>query len=80
MATKSPPKPVQSLAEYVMAKKRADCPICKLPDEIRAQRRGAVTKKIRRAEQIEWLAAEHGVKVTVAMFDSHHSGRHEVAP
>lgn len=72
-------KPKRSLVDFMRAKKRRDCPVCRLPDVLRAQLADARGKKVRRTDQLEWLAAEHGIKLTAAQFDTHHSGRHEVA-
>jgi hypothetical protein len=71
-------KASRSLVDYTMDKKRAACPICSLPTDIRAQLLEARNRKIRIPEQIEWLAAEHGIKLARAHFDTHTSARHEV--
>lgn len=76
-APKAPTKPKRSLTDFVMAKKRANCPVCALPAAVRQQIAEARNKRIRRAEQLEWLRAEYGVKLSVADFEAHHSGRHE---
>ena len=67
----------RSLTQYVRDKKRAVCPVCRLAPTIRSEMDGARTKKIRRAEILEWLAAEYGIKLTPAALDAHYSGRHE---
>jgi hypothetical protein len=67
----------RSLIDYTMEKKRKACAVCSLPTDIRDQLREARTRKIRLPEQIEWLAEEHGIKLTRAHFDAHYSGRHE---
>lgn len=76
--TKRAKKAGRSLIDYTMAKKRAACVICSLPNEIKSQLREARNRKIRLPEQIEWLAEEQGIKLTRAQFDAHYSGRHEV--
>lgn len=71
-------KASRSLVDFTMDKKRKACAICQLPAKIKTELLEARTKKIRLAEQIEWLASEHGIKLARAQFDSHYSGRHEV--
>lgn len=71
-------KPKRSLVDFVRAKKKRDCPICRLPAEIRQQLQDAREKKIRRSEQLEWLAVEYGIKLTAAQFDTHNSARHDL--
>lgn len=72
--------PPMSLAEFVNARKRADCSVCKLPDDVKTQLREAGNKKkIRRPEMLEWLRAVVGVNVTDADLNAHYSGRHEAA-
>lgn len=73
----SPETPKRSLADFMQAKRREGCAVCELPPDIREQLRGASKRHIRRADIIEWLATEHGLKLTRASFDSHQSGRHE---
>lgn len=74
---KVPAKPSRSLTEFMQAKRRDGCPVCALPPSVREQLKDASKRKITRADQIEWLAAECGVKLTRALFDSHANGRHE---
>ena len=74
---KKPAAKARSLVDFVMAKKRAACPVCALPEAIRADLVAARTRKIRRVEQIEWLAEEHGIKVKASDFDTHVSARHD---
>jgi len=66
-----------SAVEYQMAKKRAACGVCKLSDDLKEQLAEARTRKMRVPEQLEWLSVEHGIKLTRADFDRHHSARHE---
>ena len=75
-----PTIPPLSLADFVAAKKRADCPVCALPEDIRLQLREAGSKKkIRRPEMIEWLREAHKVPISDAELTAHYSGRHEAA-
>lgn len=77
MTAKATHKQPRSLVEFVRAKKRAGCKVCALPEAIRVELTGARTKKIPRAEQIEWLATDHHITVTSAEFDAHYSGKHD---
>lgn len=77
--SKPSPKAHRSLVQFVRDKKRAGCPVCMLPEAVRAEIEAARSRKIGRAEQIEWLKSEHRVTITRAQFDAHHSGRHEQA-
>jgi hypothetical protein len=70
-------KAKRSLAEFMLAKRRAGCVVCALPVPVREQLANASKHKIKRAEQIEWLEAEFGLKLTRAQFDAHSNGRHE---
>lgn len=67
-----------SLADFVMAKKRSTCAICRLPEAIRRELIDARKKRYSRAEQIEWLAAAFKIKITISDFQVHQSGQHEV--
>ena len=66
-----------SLVDFVRAKKRAGCPICELPADIRGEMVEARRKKITRAEVMEWLEKAVGVTVTPTQMDLHYSGRHD---
>ena len=70
-------RPALTLTEFVRAKKRAACPVCGLTEDVRSQLIEARTKKIKRAEQLEWLAVQHQIKLTGAELDCHYSGKHE---
>lgn len=81
MATKkAPPKTTpagRSLVDYVLGKKRAECKVCALPGELREQLVVARSRKIRRAEVIEWLRDDHRIILTPRDLDVHYSARHE---
>lgn len=74
---KQRPKKPQTLAEFVMAKKRAGCKVCQLPIDVVAQVKSARDKRIPRPVVLEWLAREHGIKLSPADLDTHINGRHE---
>lgn len=79
ITAKKPRPAARSLADFLLEKRREGCPICALPDDVKAQLRLASKRSIKRAEQIEWLESEVGVTLTVDQFNAHHSGRHEQA-
>jgi hypothetical protein len=66
-----------TLLDFMREKKRAGCAICALPDAVRAQLLSARDKKIRRADQIEWLRSVIGAEITHRDLDSHYAGRHD---
>lgn len=79
-ATAKKPRPAaRSLADFLLEKKRASCPVCALAPEIRVQVDAARRRGVRRAEWLEWLRDECGVVLQPGDFDQHINGRHEVA-
>lgn len=66
-----------SLMEFVKERRRAECGICALSDEVRAQIAGASDKKIKRPVVIDWLQKEHDVKVTEDDLARHVNARHD---
>lgn len=75
-AKKAKKEPV-SLVQFMLAKRRAGCPVCVLPADLLAQMVDGRKKKFRRIETIEWLEVAYGIKLKTADFDAHYSGRHE---
>lgn len=69
-------KEARSLVEFVKAKKRADCPVCALPDAIREQIVGASDKKIKRPEIVAWLNEECGYSIQAGDLEKHVNARH----
>jgi hypothetical protein len=77
-STKKPTK--VSLVDFVKLQKKADCPVCKLPVEVRGQLgRVATEKKIPRSTQIEWIKLRCGVKITDEQLTMHNNGRHDAS-
>ena len=72
-------KETLSLADFMRAKRRAECPVCQLPEEVTEQLAEAGRKKISRRDQIEWLNNELGIDISSADLDKHYSGRHNAA-
>lgn len=69
-----------TLVDFVKAKRRENCRVCKLSVEVRGQiGRTAGEKKISRDQQIEWVALVTGVKLTMEEFNAHINGRHDAA-
>ena len=78
--TKTGGQKVPSIVAHVMAVRRAErqakCPVCRLPDEVRAQLRIAREKGYSRLEQLSYLKIV-APKVTELDFNGHASGAHE---
>lgn len=69
-----------TLVDFVKAKRRENCRVCKLSVEVRGQiGRPASAKNISRDQQIEWVALVTGVKLTLEEFNQHVNGRHDAA-
>lgn len=69
--------PGLSLVEYVRERRRAECPVCRLPDAIRQQMAGASDKKIKRTVVLSWLKDEHKIDVTDSDLTTHYSAKHD---
>jgi len=70
--------PKRSLDEFLRDKKKAECPVCHLPPEIRAQLQHASEhNSAKLVEQCEWLRAECGVDILPSQLTAHRSGGHE---
>ncbi len=67
----------RSLVQFVRDDRKARCPVCKLPTEIRAQLREAKDKRISVATQLHWLKEEYKIVLTVEQINAHRGGRHE---
>lgn len=67
----------RTLAQFAKDKRKKDCPVCQLSDDVRDQIREASQLRIRRPDVVEWLAEDHGASVTVADLETHTNGRHE---
>ena len=68
-----------SLTEFVRAKRRADCRVCKLSDEVREQLVTASDRGIKQATVLEWLRDSVGVPITRDELSTHRNGRHDEA-
>lgn len=66
-----------SLVEYVRKQRRAECAVCSLPEPIRAEIRGATSKKIPRTTVLDWLHEVHKIELTSEAMTSHYSGHHD---
>lgn len=67
----------RSLVQYVRDTRKANCPVCKLPADVREQLREAKDKRISVATQLDWLKNEFGITLSVEQINSHRGGRHE---
>jgi hypothetical protein len=75
--TSPAPSAGRSLVDFVRAKRREGCKVCRLPPEVLVQLRDASAKKIPRSQQLEWLATDYGIVIDPSELDSHRIGRHE---
>lgn len=64
------------LADFMRAKKRAACKVCRLPADVLDQLLAARTAKIRRPDMLEWLRTEVGADITDVELTAHYSARH----
>lgn len=71
------PKTQRSLVQFAKDKRRENCSVCKLSDEVRRQMREASDKKIPRRVVKEWLETEHSKKLTDTEMTTHSSGHHD---
>ena len=69
-------KDALSLVDYLKKKRRADCVVCQLPEEVLEQLQDAKKKKITRLEQLAWLNEELGYEVTYDHMETHYKGQH----
>ena len=76
---KQSPAPVPcSLDEYAAEERRATCPVCALPAEIRAVLATAGDRGHKVAFQIKWLKVKCRIpNIGVAELSAHRNGRHE---
>lgn len=66
-----------TVAEFLLDKRRAVCPVCQLKEPVKSLVMDARKKGERQADIIEYLHACHRITVTPRDFSSHVSGRHE---
>lgn len=80
MTTKAKTTP-RTLADFArdkrVSERMANCPVCKLPKEVREELARCRTLKIPGAWILEWLEGEHGVTVTPAELSAHRTGYHD---
>jgi hypothetical protein len=69
--------PVTSLVAFMKDKRRAECPVCKLSEEIRTQLASASEKGIKRKDVLEWLRNAVGVAITNQELTTHRNGGHD---
>ena len=70
--------PKRTLDQYLLDKRKAECPVCKLHPDIRAILKRASEKgSAKVAEQLEWLRVDCGASITASELTSHRGGGHE---
>jgi len=69
-------KPI-TIAEFLLNKKRAVCPVCQLKEPVKALVQDAKKKGERTADILEYLQVCHRITITPREFASHVSGRHD---
>jgi hypothetical protein len=67
----------RTLEDFVRAKRRSNCVVCKLSPEVLAQIKTARDKRIARDIVVEWLEKDHRVKISPDELTSHVNARHE---
>jgi len=75
-ATPRPAKTI-TIAEFLLNKKRAVCPVCQLKEPVKSLVQDAKKKGERTADILEYLQVCHRVTITPREFASHISGRHD---
>lgn len=73
-AKEAKPRP---LAVFYRDQRRANCAVCRLPIEVRADLKTAREKKIPRTVVLEWLNTEHKAKITGEQIQAHTNGHHD---
>lgn len=74
-------KGAPSLTDFVrdrrLEQKRANCPVCQLPDDVQEQIHRASERKIRRTEVLAWLNATLGHPIKDVDLTAHYNARHQ---
>lgn len=70
-------KEALTLVDFLKKKRRADCVVCQLPQEVLDQLQVAKKKKITRVEQLAWLNEELGYEVEYDHMEVHYKGQHD---
>lgn len=67
-----------SLLDFVAERRRKDCPVCKLPDDVRVQMSTARAKKISRDDVMAWLSQAIGAnEISDQHVTRHNNGHHD---
>ncbi len=66
-----------SLVEFMRQKRREACPVCALPEDVRAQLATASDKGITQKHVLEWLRSAIGASITKDELTGHRNGRHD---
>lgn len=62
-----------------MEARRAECPVCQLPAEVREQIASASDRGIKQPTVVEWLREMIGVEIARDALQTHRNGRHDEA-
>lgn len=66
-----------TMKAFALDEKRAVCPVCALPADVRAELRNPVNSEIKTDQRLRYIAAACGATITRAELDAHRNGRHE---
>jgi hypothetical protein len=70
--------PTRTLEQYLLDKRKDDCPVCALSPEARAiLKRASERGTAKIAEQIGWLKEDCHVDITAQELTQHRSGGHD---
>lgn len=67
----------RSFTDYLVAKRVVNCPVCKIPDALRAQFALRRSRNLTVADVLEWLRVEHRIRVTAEQYAVHCKAGHE---
>ena len=73
----APQKKPITVAEFLLNKRRAVCPVCQLKEPIRAAVMDAKKKGERTADILEYLQVVHRITILPRDYTSHFAGRHD---
>jgi len=71
-------KLTEFVRDFEMERRVKDCPVCKLPKEVREQIRLMRNRRIPVTVFCLWLKTEYGVTITANQLQTHGVGRHEL--
>ena len=75
--TPTPTKKPITVAEFLLNKRKAVCPVCQLKEPVKAAVMDAKKKGERTADILEYLQAVHRITILPRDYTSHFAGRHD---